>query len=132
VEYDSCASFYTAGELLDTWLREIAISAEQRDTSKSIDVEETLTAVTDLAQWRFSWRRFLEANGKQKVAALLSVIKNRQPPWQFRMHAACLTFLNGAFRREVHAYYEVDHSSRVVVFTKFDGLPPGPAINDDA
>jgi hypothetical protein len=47
------------------------------------------------------------------------------------MRIGNLGFCTNAFRREVHAYFEINHPEELVVFTKFKGLPPFEEVNDD-
>lgn len=129
-EFDLCCRTYGCHKMLQEWLREIAEAASQHDESQSIDALEVLEQLENSGQWRHAWRKFASASIKQQLAAILHVLRSRRPPWEFRMSLVSLAFLDGLFRREVQAYYEVEHPARRVVFTKFVGLPPGPEIDD--
>ena len=129
-EYDACCNIYSCHSVLHALFREIADAAQQQDTGKSVDAIEVLDQMQNLSQWNYSWRRFQAANGLQRLTALLQLLKSRRPPWELRMWPASLVFLDGIFRREVHIYYEINHSAKQVVITKFVGLPPGPSVDD--
>jgi hypothetical protein len=117
--------------MLDEWLHEITAAASRNDTSKSIDVIEVIEALENTSQWGYSWKKFWASGGDDQRKALLYLARTRCPPWELRLRIANLSFCTNAFRREVHAFFEVNHPDKTVIFTMFKGLPPFDEVNDD-
>jgi hypothetical protein len=113
-------------QALHSWLNQLAAEAQGKNYSLSIDALDLLNAVeegADPGDWPGAWKRWKEASWRDKLRALLVILRKRRPPWEFRGAVQTFPVLSGAFHCEVHALYEVAHVDRQVIFTKFTGLP---------
>jgi len=106
---------------LRSWLNQLAAEAASRRSKVSVEVdpEEWIHSIESL---KSNWARWWEAGVREKVKALLHIIKNRTPPWEFR-HAQHELRLLDNVTDTIDAWYEVDHAGKRVVITKLD-LPP--------
>jgi hypothetical protein len=109
---------------IDEWVLGLAKAAERGDESISLNIETLLDTVisSEADAWKRSARKWLDARTKEKIMALLAVIRKRSAPWQFKVSRASLMFLSHK-AWQVHIYYEVDHVKSQIVITKYDGLP---------
>jgi hypothetical protein len=111
----------------ESWLVDLAKAAEKKDQSlSSIDATELFEIFSNDVQsgaWTRAWRRWQQSPWKEKALALWVVISKRSPPWQFRAAAKVFSVLDGVFSTEVHVLYEVDHINKVIIITKYSGLP---------
>jgi hypothetical protein len=108
------------------WFSHLALEAESRAYHFSIDAKDLLDQLEQGANpgnWPGVWKIWQQASWLTKLRALLFVVKQRCPPWEFRSALMTFSVLSGVFPCEVHAWYEVDHLERRIVFTKFTGLP---------
>lgn len=107
----------------DAWLRSIAAAAERGDETGSLDVS------SELDRLRRVWEKFKVVGATQKVLALLTALRRRGLPWDFRTQSAWFPLLDGIAMGEIQAYFEIDHPQQCVVFTLFDMLDTS---NDDS
>ena len=94
-------------------------AAREGKISVEVDPEEWIRTIENL---KSNWARWWETGVREKVHALLHVIKNRTPPWEFRYAQHELRLLDNV-TDTIDAWYEVDHAGKRVVITKLD-LPP--------
>jgi hypothetical protein len=110
-----------------TWLQEVAAAAERRNyppTLNSADLAETLEAVLGAPSeaWPSAWRRWVKAGIREKLQALLILVRKRCPPWETRVAERTFSVVD-AFTAEVMAFFDVDHVHKTVTFRLFHGLP---------
>lgn len=121
------AAHYTSEfrEGLSRWLTEIAVREELNSPSGSIGMDEVIERLQSdvLADSRYALEKWKEASLVEKLAAIYYMIVRREFPWELRFTVRWFYGILGAFDCEVHAYYEVDHVKKRVVFTMFTGLP---------
>jgi hypothetical protein len=110
-----------ACDRLRSWLDALAAEAAARQGKLSTEVnpEEWLRSIESL---KTNWEKWWGAGPREKVNAILHVIKTRTPPWEFR-HAQYELRLLDSVTDDIEAWYEVDHASKRLVVTKLD-LPP--------
>jgi hypothetical protein len=75
---------------IDEWVLGLAKAAERRDESISLSIETLLDTVisSEGDAWKRSARKWLDARTKEKIMALLTVIKKRSAPWQLKVSRA--------------------------------------------
>jgi hypothetical protein len=121
-ELEESCGIYGAGfsDEVNEWLQQIAATAE-RDEAFSLNVQVALeNPDAEMSHLLNHWR---EAGWIERIAALLTAIRERRPPWQIRMRTKWFSMLGGVFNCELHTIYHLDHVANEVIFVKFDGLP---------
>lgn len=107
----------------DKWQRFLAEAAEQGTDDGSVDAFEFLHDLQDQekpsSQWDYSWEQFRKADGYAKLQALVAVLKERCPPWEFRMSSNWFKLLD-FIPHEVQAYYAIDRPQSCVIFHLFE------------
>lgn len=110
-----------------TWLQDLAKNAQDKDEAGSIDLGSALSEGIEMIEmkgaWKRSFQRFWKAAPLEKLKALEFVLRQREPPWQFRSSAIWFGEILGVISAEIHVYYEVDHVQKSITITMFTGLP---------
>jgi hypothetical protein len=126
-------------ECVKGWLQDLADEAERNETGLSVDAKEFLELLgtgaeglipkTGLDRWR--------AEGiREKIRAFLILLRDRSPPWTFRMAMEVFLIPNTVSNLPSHspgvvlAFYEVDRVNEKIIVTHFPELPcptPGGA-----
>lgn len=125
-ELDSSCEVYGPGFRLEilTWLSEIAAAVERKDYSLDVDVLEAAKGFLggSPSSIRHSLNRWAEASYGAKLRAFITLLTKRCPPWELRAAEKRFIVID-TFPADVLAYYEIDHTKKVVVFRMFHGLP---------
>ena len=133
---DECCRTYNTEDEINAWLRSIIKSAENRESSDSLDIiaileqqlegdqpEEEESFRTLPSKWLHSWQKFKAAPFVQKAKLVLAAIRTATAPCELRAACEEFGFLDNLFTERVFVYYEIDHANRRVVFREWDGLP---------
>jgi hypothetical protein len=124
---DACEVYgATFNAQVHEWLEYLASEAEKRQYFSSVDIQELIALIADnpkvAKKLTSSWQRWLQAPFPEKLLALLVLVRNRCPPWEFRGSFQTFTVID-TFTSEVHALYEVDHVNHQIIIALFTGLP---------
>ena len=85
----------------------------------NIDPEEWMRSIGRL---RKNWGKWWNSGAREKFNAILYVLRNRKPPWEFRYAQRDLTITDGVVD-SIEVWFEVDHAKKRIVVTKLD-VPP--------
>lgn len=88
--------------------------------SEFLDV--AVDQMTDLNRRKYIIDRFWNASLRDKARGFLRLIETGEFPYDIRVQLRWFRPVD-TVANEVFVYYEVDHVERIVVFTKFAGLP---------
>jgi hypothetical protein len=128
-DLDSALGTYGADFQADMmgWLAQLAKEAEAKEHTLSLDFEQVLGTLEQVASsttgsWQHSWRRFKGATWATRARAILALVRLRKPPWELRASRHWFHVL-GSFNAEVFVYFEVDHVNKRIIVRLFDGLP---------
>jgi hypothetical protein len=69
-----------------------------------------------LSKWLKAVEKLKKASPLIALKALLAAVRNRAPPWEFRFSSATFELVAGVWA-DIHAWFEVDHVEKRVVFT---------------
>ena len=118
---------------LDRRLQVLAEAAEKMDYSQSIGGLESLLQLDELpptsSAWGYSLRRFRESGFRDRLHALVVILRKKCPPWEFRFASYVLPLLD-RIPCEVQFFYEIDHVERRLIFTVIE-LGNSDSLADD-
>jgi hypothetical protein len=99
------------------WLTELSEDLAQGRDDAHFDLQEVLDAIEkeNLSNWHRSYKRFLEAGYRDKLRALLAVLRNRRPPWQLRGAARVIMGLDGLVLINVNLVLDVSDTDGLLV-----------------
>jgi hypothetical protein len=109
----------------------MAASTHGKEPLMEVSVEDLLDRLLDddsqdpfalLNQpfWRYSRQRFVDASWRERARAALAFFRSLSPPWEQRVSQRNFSALGIPDMVAMFAYYEVNHASKCVVFTKFE------------
>ena len=106
---------------INAWLADLVSTVAHSNDTQSVELTELLENLiaTDARPWRASLSRWTGLPVRDKLRALLTVIKRHRPPWEIRVAARRLTLLGG-LDTEVVVYFAVDHATRQVTVLGFE------------
>ena len=113
--------FATYGESLregyNNWMKELQDNAGAKQLADwTVDLEVAFDDLQKqrLPDWARSFKRFQQAGFREKLRALLSVVKNRRPPWQLKAASRPIPGLDGVILISVGIVFDINDIERII------------------